>query len=221
MFTALIGWLLDRANAQPPWGHHPAFYRMKKSVLQRFGSLLGTEWQHIRKVCYACGGDGEADDQGPCHRCGGSGNYLEKFVLLQRWKLGAYAFHQPVHQQEVAPHEPIAITGYIRHTGYGADSTEAALWLALLFDWGLLFDLFHCGYGMPWSWGRPFSVLYHGRHAIRQTRLWIRRQIESLTPRRCRRCGHRFLPLFRSSWAWCAACAYVLAQEQEAQDLPF
>ncbi len=222
MLVHLLAWLLVRANAQPPHGHRSAFYRMKDAVLQRFGHLVGTEWQHIRKVCYNCGGDGEADDGGSCWRCNGSGNYLERWVLLQRWQLGTAIFHRPTYQTSVAPNEPPTIEGYIRHTGYGADSTEAVLWLALLFDRSLFWDLLRGHYRLDWSWRRPLSLLHRGRNRLHAARLWIRRTVrEPLQLRRCDQCGHRFLRAFSPSWSSCPACAHVHAIQREADELPF
>ena len=84
MLIRLLAWLLVRANAQPPSGGREAFYRMKDAPLRRYGHLAGTEWQHIRKVCYACGGDGEADDGGRCWKCSRPGSAPGHLLWLQQ-----------------------------------------------------------------------------------------------------------------------------------------
>ncbi len=222
MFIRLLAWLLVRANAQPPSGRREAFYRMKDALLRRYGHLVGTEWQHIRKVCYACGGDGEADDGGRCWKCSGTGDYVRKWVLLERWQLGPSVFHRPRYETSIPPRDPVAIVGYIHHPGYGADSTEALLWLALLFDRPLLRELYRYHHYMEWSWCRPLSVLYRAWWSLRQGRLWVRRHVvEPVEPRRCAHCGHHFIPALSSSWYRCRACMYVQSQQQAVDDLPF
>jgi hypothetical protein len=144
MLIRVLTWLLVRANAKPPSGHPETFYSMKEQLLRRFGRMIGAEWQHIRKTCWSCE-DGVLDDGHYCWKCGGTGIYQQTWVLLQRWELGGAIFHRPVYRTTLDPHEIVTIHGYITHPEYHADTEEALLWLALLFDRRLFRGLLRAG----------------------------------------------------------------------------
>jgi hypothetical protein len=154
MLIRVLTWLLVRANAKPPHSHREPFYQLKDRLLHRFGRLIGTEWQHIRKTCWSCD-DGVRDDGDSCWKCGGTGIYQQTWVLLQRWEIGGAIFHRPVRRTPLDPHGVVTIHGYITHPEYRADTTEALLWLALLFDRRLFWGVLRGGYLLDWSWHPP------------------------------------------------------------------
>ena len=221
MLIRILTWLLVRANAKPPNGHREGFYAMKDQLLRRFGRMIGAEWQHIHKRCWSCE-DGVRDDGDSCWKCGGTGIYQHTWVLLQRWEIGGAIFHRPVYRTTLDPHEVLMIHGYITHPEYRADTTEALLWLALLFDRRLFWGLLRGGSPLDWSWRRPLSVLHRGCFWVRTgwSRFW-RDVVEPLRPRRCDKCRHHFVRAWNPSWYLCPACAYVQSQERRADDIPF
>lgn len=114
MLIRVLAWLLICANAKPAHSHREPFYRLKDRLLHRFGRLIGTEWQHIRKTCWSCE-DGMRDDGDSCWKCGGTGIYQQTWVLLQRWEIGGAIFHRPVRRTPLDPHGVVTIHGYITH----------------------------------------------------------------------------------------------------------
>lgn len=78
------------------------FYPLKAHILQRHALPDGYDLQIIRQPCWC--GDGiwrGADYTLPehrhelCHRCGGTGLYRLKHIVLRRWLLGVHTYHQP------------------------------------------------------------------------------------------------------------------------------
>lgn len=149
MENDMIGRLLYLANARPPRGkdHKQRFYAMKQRICQRFGSLDGFDVQHfVGKQCFGCDGSGVhyywSGDRDYCWRCGGSGWFKrERWVVLARWRIGVRIFHQPSGVSYETPSLPLrrtTIEGFIEHDYHGFWHDEAAMWLALLFDWKLL-----------------------------------------------------------------------------------
>jgi hypothetical protein len=144
----LLGWLLHLANGHPPTNHTAAFYRLKERLLK--GRQNGHDVQHLGARCWGelrgvrCVGS-------LCMRCAGTGDYWEKWVILERFELGGYTFHRPGLVRRTPPYAVALpegvnlIEGYIRHDDVDWNSSrEAALWLALVFDlrlfWRLIFS---------------------------------------------------------------------------------
>ena len=154
----LLGWLLHLANGHPPTNHTAAFYRLKERLL--VGRQNGFDVQRLGARCwgwYWAGGCVGAK----CAKCGGTGFYWQRWVILERYELGGYTFHRP---GRVFSHPPYGvglpegvnlIEGYIRHEDVDWNSSrEAALWLALIFDLGLFVRLlFRGGRGPRPRWG--------------------------------------------------------------------
>ncbi|MFA5029048.1 MAG: hypothetical protein WC713_14355 [Candidatus Methylomirabilota bacterium] len=221
MLIRVLTWLLVRANTKPPHSHREPFYQLKDRLLHRFGRLVGTEWQHIRKTCWSCD-DGVRDDGDCCWKCGGTGIYQQTWVLLERWKFGDATFHRPVSRTPLDPHEVVTIHGPITHPNYRADTTEALLWLSLLFDRHLLWGLLRGGYPLEWSWRRPLSTFREVCFRLRTSWSWFRSNVvDPLRPRRCPKCGHHFVRAWSPSWYLCPACVYVQSLEPTADDIPF
>lgn len=135
MLQRLLGWLLHRANARPPEYVRETFYRLKSRLLVRYGRYIGDDVQDLSQECwgpdrrsYVCPGNG-------CPKCGGTGVYRERFVVLERWRLGRYTFHRPV-ERRLPKMVPVrVIKGIIRHGDVPYDqAVDALLWLALVYD---------------------------------------------------------------------------------------
>ena len=94
-------WLL-LANAASYPEKHFWFYPLKSKILRDHAIMDGFDLQIITKKCWC--GDGiwrGRDDTLPkvhwqqCHKCSGTGIYLEKKVLLERWLINGVILHCP------------------------------------------------------------------------------------------------------------------------------
>lgn len=144
LYQRLLARLLHYANAGPPWPRE-AFYAVKERLLRRYGRLVDWQWQEIRKECWGPWGEWYGERAGclgeKCPRCGGTGIFDIRWVLLERWEWCGYVFYRPVpgRDQWTQPELPVTIFGRIEHRDYGLASREAALWLFLLTGhWRLL-----------------------------------------------------------------------------------
>lgn len=148
----MIGKLLHIANSYPSAIDKERFYAMKSRILQRWGTPDGRDIQHIEgKQCWTCYGSGiyvgiywiSGDEwQDTCNRCFGSGWFKSPvWVVLERYRIGNFVFHQPTDRLYKAPEslEPTnQIEGYIEHRDYGwRKPIWAAIVLGLIFDWKL------------------------------------------------------------------------------------
>lgn len=144
MKKLILSYLLHFANRNIIFTRKEEFYKIKTQLLQRYGSLLGEEIQHVKKICYSCEGSGkfkcEWKPTEPCWSCGGDGIYEEFWVRLNRYQFGRFVFHQPT--VRMTSYEPLfegvslpVIEGYIRHDRpkyhIGA---ECCYWLFLFYD---------------------------------------------------------------------------------------
>jgi hypothetical protein len=136
----VVVWLLHLANSCPPPGLRREFYALKDRLLAR-GNHVGWDWQHIVDECWDCDGRGWG-----CARCCNTGVWRERWVALERIRLGAYIFHKPWRSTPIKPSAPVTIEGRIVHaSGNGRAAREAGLWLALLFDRRLFVALLRNG----------------------------------------------------------------------------
>lgn len=105
--------VLKHANSSPPSGdlERKAFYELKSAICAQYGDPDGEDIQHIVKPCWGYGYMGCDDD---CSKCGGSSIYSEKWVILQRWKIGGQVFHKPL-RTVVGSFAPATIKGLIKH----------------------------------------------------------------------------------------------------------
>src|ERR1700735_250428 len=91
--------LLHLANSNPPSCNRREFYDLKTALLWRFGQKCGLDIQEIKKECwgeryYDRYGDEHYHPCGPkCRRCGGTGIFDIRWVILARWQWGGYIFH--------------------------------------------------------------------------------------------------------------------------------
>lgn len=145
----MIDRLLHIANSCPPTNrrYRERFYLMKQRILHVFGKDDGLDLQHIPgKKCWNCGGTVAFDDPYDCWKCDGSGWYKSPvWILLRRWKLGEYTFHEPIrrlyHKPDTSSHDRPVINDYIKHPSYPLkDVNRARFILSLLFDWRLLWE---------------------------------------------------------------------------------
>lgn len=112
--------VLKHANAQPPFnlGERTYFYKLKEAILRTYGKLVGEDVQHIRKVCWGCGGSGWINEPhfsmplDLCDKCRGTGTYSERWILLERWEIGGLIFHRPVGPTEK---RTATIEGLVKH----------------------------------------------------------------------------------------------------------
>jgi hypothetical protein len=217
-FLRPLAWLLALANAGAGGiMYRRDFYALKDRLLRRYGRVVGEDVQRIVDECW--GYDQEGCKGKGCRRCRGTGIWRDRLILLERWELGDRVFHRPV--REIYGAHCATIVGRITHRDVHArTSAEALLWLTLLFDrrlfWRVLSSSRYCG----WQW-RPMLALQVVAFAVR-VNIW------RFTPRRCGRCGRRFIRPFdrRSWWLQCRRCApsrmrRVALSTEVADDLPF
>jgi len=132
-FLALLGWVLHIANTRPHVIRDKEFYELKTRLLKRWGEPDGLDLQHIYKPCFTCDGTGKYGRQ-ECRKCWGTGAYQEFWTLLQRYKLGGYAFHHPLDRAFRKPGARVTIEGYIHHEHLGGHkATEVNYWLFFFF----------------------------------------------------------------------------------------
>ena len=141
MINSILGLLLHYANRHPMILFKNEFYALKTKLLQRRGTKVGTQLQHIKKDCYRCN-DGiyyshyKAAEE--CWYCGGTGVYDEFWTELGYYRLGKFYFHVPIKRHYADPGGVLSINpieGYIQHKAprhYLA--YECAFWLFFLFD---------------------------------------------------------------------------------------
>jgi hypothetical protein len=204
-----LGRLLHLANSDVPLFGNEQFYAIKERMLREWGTRDGEDWQHIRKECWTCHGTGIFSDFGyplRCNRCT-RGVYDEKWIRLERWRLGGYVFHRPAetyHCSEppwakIGTDRPF-IEGRIEHKVPGRRGHEAALWLALIFDppyWLRLMTGNRCG---EWT-GLPMCEL-------QKVMMEVCMLCASLVPRDCISCGDPFVRPFTGSIHYqCRRCA--------------
>lgn len=143
------------ANAsRMPYGRD--FYRIKDRLLTEFGERVGEDVQHLTDQCWGCYGSGRlpaivaAAYPSPCPNCRGTGIYMERFILLERWTLGSLVFHRPV---GLTSRRDEMIRGYIKHEGveYNA-SLRAFLSLAILYEPRLAKGIVGCQGMDPREW---------------------------------------------------------------------
>lgn len=211
-----LAWLLGLANACARSSTNPrAFYQLKDRLLRRYGRPAGEDVQRIVKLCWGYY-DSDGCEGSSCRRCGGSGIWDRKLVVLERWELGGRVFHRPTRTVWGPEWEArVTIEGLIQHEGVShRDGKEAMLWLALLFDRRLFWYLLRGSSTCVWTWRHPLL-------ALQRVVFWARMRALGILPRRrrCWRCDHRFL-------AWrgrdvCARCASPYPQLATDDDLPF
>jgi len=185
---------LHIANTDPPHGSlGVSFYNMKTRILESYGERVGYDIQHIVHYCYRCGGTGEDPDYGtmadpcPCEKCGGSGKWREFWVLLAKYRFGAYSFHLPQDRRDCESGmlrwveelgEQISeerIDGLVTHKKYdGREVAEAGLRLSLVFNWGL-FKSFCQYYAYGVAGDRGMGLLTWLVVRWRKTRSWRQR----------------------------------------------
>lgn len=199
LFARALATALACANSSPPLCEREAFYRMKDAILRRRGKLVGADIQHIVKKCW--GGYDESCKGKGCRRCGGTGIYSERWHTLQRWELGGRIFHRPVDSTSIRPEAPVTIEGRVTHDRWsGHQPTEAALWLALAFDWPffcrMMFQPSSCACG--WFW----SPMVNLSRAFFQVRMFASR----FSAHRCF-CGRTWRRRFGGAgWCVCRKC---------------
>jgi hypothetical protein len=148
-----LGRVLATANAGAsqwlyPWREE--FYALKRTLLERYGERVGTDWQEITKACWGCedcrnyGDDYYDRGRRDGFVCGGSKVYSRRYIPLSRWKLGRAVFHTPGLAQEEKPAEAIKFRGVIKHREVSSEDARVAFaQLALWFDRELFRNVAH------------------------------------------------------------------------------
>jgi len=182
-----------------------AAYAIKERILRRWGSLVGEDIQHIKRMCYSCEGSGFYYADEDCWRCRGTGVYDEKWVRLERWEFGGHVFHRPIGNMARPMNGMVTIEGRIYHDDRNlAASRDALLWLSLVFDRGFFWREFRSSRGFRELW-RPMlglqALLFELRPASRFRQYVIAR-------RNCMSCHRDFWRLFnRGGHHTCPNCA--------------
>jgi hypothetical protein len=130
MVVKILSTVLHYANANPPFLAEREFYAIKDRLLEQYGQPDGHDVQRIEYACWNC------DGSTWCNKCGGTGIYNEKWIMLERFNFGRFQFHRPVPEFKFWPKLKglPTIEGKVQHANYGRLSDECALWLFLLFD---------------------------------------------------------------------------------------
>ena len=117
-----IEWLA-LANAGDYLEKKSVFYPFKSRFCRSHGVADGQDLQVITLKCWCGDGIFRGIDNDrprafwePCHKCGGTGIYLKKNIILIRWLVGGHLFHEP---STFAYHENTPVKerfdGLIRH----------------------------------------------------------------------------------------------------------
>ncbi len=187
--------LLHLANADP--GDRRSFYELKERLLRRYATFWGNDIQEIVKECWGDQVDEHGDRYGcgpQCRRCGGTGVWERKWIVLQRWHWGGYVFHVPEGRTYQKP-ESVQIHGRIEHPDYGRASREAELWLYLLCrEWRKWWHAVSTSCYMRPGWW-PMCRLQKVAMRLRTNFSW----------RRCSDCNCLFLT-WGSGWLVCKTC---------------
>jgi hypothetical protein len=176
----ILAFLLHHANRCTK---SPEFYRIKDKLLDKYGSVVGYDVQHIEgKECFSCGGTGihyKRDQYGirnseGCWRCHGGWYRRPMWILLARKPIGKYVFHKPA-KREYSVKNPFipalgdkVIDGYIRHRV--AKYSHIALYaLYLLYNRPMFrrYFLENVGVGCRVYWYWPRNWFYHLVYLIR------------------------------------------------------
>ncbi len=177
MIKRLIGYLMFLANGE---GLREQWYPLKQKLCDRYGVNNGYDIQYIEgKRCFSCEGTGvyakfthyTGIKRELCYRCDNGWYKKPCYVLLERIKVGNYAFHKPIKSYSsiknvVLMDIPLTVTinGYISHNKkkYG--------WLAfsvlyILYDFkGYRKYVKTLGLGWKVSWWLPKNWLYNIMH---------------------------------------------------------
>ncbi len=207
-YQRLVARLLHYANASPPF-NKTEFYEVKDRLLKRYGTLTGSDTQEISKDCWGerrwrpqddWNYDGDEDNYeqipcGPkCRRCGGTGIFDIRWILLERWRFGRFTFHRPTTETRKEP-ASVSVRGRIEHKDYGRLSNEAALWLYLLTaHFGLFWRTLRSSRTCGWTW---FPLL--------NVQKIVTRIVWKLHFRRCCSCDKRYCT-WGSGWQICSRC---------------
>lgn len=215
MTARLIGWLLHLANASPPYTLREEFYALKDRLRARYGVADGHDVQHLRKECWGYLGAGGCLGK-TCTKCGGSGIFEERWVLLERFTIGSYRFHRPL---GLTARRPATIEGRIEHDG--ADhwaAREALLWLALVFDRRLLVAVVtRGGARVGWTW-HPFTTLQSVASRACWRSSWIRHFFRR---ERCWTCERLYFPSFgKHVLSRCSPCSRLF-ESYDDEEIPF
>lgn len=153
------------ANAHPLGGSR--FYALKERLLIKNAEKMGPKVQHIKHSCYGCDGSGIGDGGYKCGRCGGTGIYSELWVIHHSWRWDGFEFLIPASRMYHDPKfEGPYIEGRVIHRVDILQARVSALWLALLFDRRLFWQICRGSNLCRWSW-HPLIVfnkaVFNGR----------------------------------------------------------
>lgn len=168
----ILAWLLHNANTNPVFCYKKQFYEIKDTILRKHGINWGDyDLQHIQKECWTCNGTGifpYPSNIRTCLRCGGSGNYIDRWIKLNIWHFWKYEFHQPSDSEplygktleqiymdkKLSPRR--IIDDYISHRAKKWDA-DCCLILFLLYNPKLFWRAFgRCGFSRK----TPIAILF-------------------------------------------------------------
>lgn len=129
-----VRWLA-LANAGDFSDKHWWFYPFKTNFLRQHALPDGFDIQIIVKKCWCGDGIWRGNDYDVperfwerCHKCGGTGIYLKKKIMLIRWVLNGSVFHEPAtwfEGNKVQPHE--TIEGLVKHAPVDSKAARRAM----------------------------------------------------------------------------------------------
>lgn len=176
---SLRRWLLGAVMHLANHNSDDVWYRLKKSLLLKYGQQEGYAVQTVKAGCWVCDGTG-------CSRCDNGVHHITR-TKLRIWNVEGWIFHTPeasFYSQHafdlaaVGAQEVIKDRIWKRHSR--ADN-EAMLWLLLAYDWeGFLRSLYRCCYYHPLPY--PLTTLQRVVYACNHLRyglptLWAKQRL--------------------------------------------
>lgn len=90
LFTHFLGEVLYLVNSNKP--NRNSYFELKEKIVKKYGTKIGLDVQHVKKICYACHGTGWYEEGIRCYKCQ-NGIYHEFWTLLSKWQIGNRSFH--------------------------------------------------------------------------------------------------------------------------------
>ena len=168
----ILFWLIHHANRNTKSEN---FYAIKSKILQKYGKNAGYDVQYFKGIkCNSCSGrgahpkyswtTGKIYDWADCYHCWGGWYRPAKYVLLERFQLGKYIFHQPksTHYSNDKIEVPITcrIEGFVehKHSKYG-DNALTILYILFDFKRWARMKIACCGNSYHYRWNTPYKII--------------------------------------------------------------
>lgn len=170
----ILSWLVHHANRL---GKNEYFYKIKNKIVRKYGTLIDYDVQFIEgKKCNSCNGTGLYSKHDhyngwykeTCWNCYNGWYKRPVWVLLAKFSLGKYTFHQPFKRMYEKPDIlKTNILGYVEHDK-SKYSHFALTVLFLIYEKGYLKRWYNeVGIGWRSKWWLPRNWLRNLVHIIK------------------------------------------------------